>query len=129
MEGLWTINGDPYEKIVFSKEFTPDLIEQDTIGLKSILDLLPIGIALLERDHFLKIINTQKGWFATLPGKMHRSSSLGFYLLPDVGFQEIRAQFEINVFRIEMLLFEIKTIGAIEIAEWTNGFCQDLEDL
>ena len=52
MEGLWAVDGEPYEEMVFGKELAPLVVEQRAVGLQAVADLPPLCVTFLQLDGF-----------------------------------------------------------------------------
>ena len=69
------VDGQADKKMILQKESRPRVVEQDAIGLKSVGDLLAVGIALLELDDAPKEVDAQQSRLPSLPGKVITGAS------------------------------------------------------
>jgi hypothetical protein len=79
------INGDPNQEVSFCKKAPPNVVEQDSIGLKRVVNALAICVLGLECDDLLKVLNYQQRGLAALPAEENLIRLLLLNVLPNVG--------------------------------------------
>ena len=119
-----TIQADPHQEVVNSKEPAPGGVQFGAVGLQRILDPHAGTLVLvLQFDDSPEEIEPHQRRFAALPGKIHLVTlqrlvlDISFYMTRQnvIGHPELRA-------RKHCGLIEVKTILAIEITERTDRF-------
>ena len=88
---LRPVERNPHQKIVPGKEVAPRLVNQRAVGLEDVLDLLAIGVFLLEVHRLPVEIHPQQQRFAAVPAELHRRNLVGLDILFHVKFQQLVA--------------------------------------
>src|SRR5215469_16166609 len=83
---------------------------------------MPCGL----RDHLPKEIQAHQGRLAALPRQAYNWSLVSLDELADVGLHDLGRHPEVAA-RVELFLVEVEAVFAIEIADGTGGFRQDVE--
>ena len=82
-----TINGNPYQPVVFTEELAPFVCKQGSIRLDTIVNRTSAGVFLLQLHRlFIKRKRTHQR-FSTVPGKKHLRHGLRVDILVDKLFQ------------------------------------------
>ena len=75
---LWTIDGDTYQKMVLSEKLTPFIGKECTIGLDDVIDLLAVGVLLLQFQRLLVEVDGAHQRFSSMPGEEYLVHGLCF---------------------------------------------------
>ena len=121
------IDGEADEEIVRGEEFAPFVVEQRAVGLDGVGNDFTAREFFLERDDFAEKIDAEQGGFAALPGEIDFGDGLAMDVLADVFLQHRVAHAPLVFAGIEIFLFEIETIFAIEVANRPDRFGQDVK--
>jgi hypothetical protein len=89
VEFLWPVNANTEKEFILMKEATPFIIQQHTVCLQRIADLLAgASVLALEFNSFLEEIHAHQRRLSTLPGEAgHRKVQL--YVIPDEGLKDL----------------------------------------
>src|SRR5581483_7224186 len=96
------VDRDADEKTMFRQKPRPLLVQQNSIGLKGVDDLLARAVTTLERDCFAEKINTQQGRLAALPRKTDDRRLLRLDVLPYIVFEHDRGHPPVGFARIQL---------------------------
>src|SRR6266571_5976625 len=127
VHGLWTIQAQPDQEVMFVEKSAPIIIQEDAIGLHGVLNVdarASIGMHKLHRA--IEKVESHQSWFATLPGYRDFRSTLRFEQLTNIGFEGLVTHAKTTV-RVEFLLGEEKAIGAIEVTGSARRLTQDMK--
>src|ERR1700684_2269957 len=76
-----------------------------------------MGVFCLECDHFTKKFDSKQCWLPSLPSKADLCRRLSFDMLSNVFFQNLVWHEQAFIRREKLLLFQIETVLAVEIAD------------
>jgi len=126
MDVAWPVDADTDEKVVLAKKLAPFVVEQSAVGLQGVFKghARP-AVFVLKLDGAPVEIDAHEGWFSALPGNGYRVAAMGRDELGDVSFQNLIAHAKATS-GIELVLFEIKTIRAIQVAGRSGRFDQNV---
>ena len=127
MQMFRPVDREADQKIMPLKKPAPLVIQQRPIGLKGILDRLPIRILLLIGHDALEEFHAHQRRLAPLPGKGDLRHILGRNILLHIPLQHVLRHPPIRFVRIQLLLFQVKTIFAIQIANRPDGLGHHME--
>ena len=126
-----SINADANEKLIVSQKAPPGVIEERSIRLKRILNLLTVRVFCLQADNIFKVANTKKRGLPTLPGKLHFVSRLCLDVLLDIQLEGLGghrpAWVNLAVSRVVVFLLEVKAVAAIQVADGADRLCHDVK--
>src|SRR5262249_44667033 len=74
-----------------------------------------------------EVIHTQQRGLAALPGKRHNGYALAFDVLADVDLENLVRHLPVRSVWVQLFLFKIEAILAIEISNGTNGLRPNVE--
>ncbi len=118
MQFLGAVDAEANEETVFLEEQSPLVVEQRAVGLEIVLDaLVRLLVLLFELDHFVEELKSEQGRFASLPGEDNFIAVLAFYVLLDVGFENLVADAELAGTAEQVFFMQVIAIGAIQIAD------------
>src|SRR5215471_8616798 len=103
------------------------MIKQYAVGLQSVENRLAPGVFLLQLNSFFEEANAQQGRLAALPGEIDLRYGLPPDVLPDIFLQHRIAHPPFAFFGIEFLLFQVKAVFAIEVADGADGLGEHVE--
>lgn len=81
--------GELRQKPVLLEERAPLVIQEDTVGLKGVLDGLPVGVLGLQGGSGAKEVYSEQRRFAALPGEADDRARLCGDVIPDIRFQPL----------------------------------------
>ena len=116
---LRPVERNPHQKIVPGKEVAPRLVDQRAVGLEDVLDLLAIGVFLLEVHRLPVEIHPQQQRLAAVPAELHRRNLVGLDILFHVKFQQLVAHHGLPAAVLHGLV-EVVAIVAVEVARRTG---------
>ena len=113
---LRAIDRNTHQKIVFFEKFAPGIVEQSSVGLNYVVNFTSASVFFLKFEGFFVEANRTQQSFATMPGKKYFVLCLRINVLFGEFFEECIAHQLALGRRIEIFLFEIITIFALQIA-------------
>ena len=122
-----TINTEPDKKTVLFEKAAPVIGEEGTVGLNGVADLFAPGILFLKRHYRSKIVDTQQYGLSALPGKLDFRCVLARYVLSDEAFKHFRRHPEWGRTAVEVFLFRVKAIRALQVARCPGRFSHHLK--
>ncbi len=121
------IDAEAHQKVVFLEESAPFVIEQDAVGLKSVLhDLVRTAVFLHEFDGAAEELDLHEGRLAALPSHSDVRSAVRFQQLADVGLERGLGH-PILFVGIERFLGEEEAVRAIDIASGSARFREEVK--
>ena len=118
MQLFRTVYGKTDEKFIRRQELAPLVIKQRAVGLEAIVDPLAICVFVLQFDDVLEKWYAEQCGLAALPCKTYFLARLRLDVLADVGVEHGFAHAKLPpLFRVEILLLEVVTVGAVEVAD------------
>ena len=121
------VDGEADEELVLGEEFAPGVVEEGAVGLEGVGDIFTVGELFLEVDDFFEEGDAEEGGFAALPGEVDVGSGLGVDVLLDVGLEDVVGHGPVALVGIEGFFFEVKAVGAVEVADGADGFGEDVK--
>ncbi len=104
------------------EERAPFVIEERAVGLQIVFDsLVGLLVFLLQLDDLAEKVQSQEGWFTALPGKDHFAAVLPLDVLADMSLEDFVGNAELAGTVEEILLVEIIAVGAVQIADGSDG--------
>ena len=116
VEGLWTVDGDAHEEIVFAEETAPLVVEQRAIGLDAVGDGASAAVDALQLQSAAIEVDGAQERFAPMPGEQHLRHGLGFHVLADELLQELVAHGVARSRLVEPSFLKIVTIRTPQVA-------------
>ena len=89
--------------------------------------MLSAGVLLLKAHRVAEEIDAEQRRFAALPGEIDLVAWLSLDILPDIGIENLIAHGPIAFGGIELFLFEIEAVFAIEVADGPDGLGEDVK--
>ena len=121
------VNRNPDQEMVLRQKLAPAIVQQDAVGLKSVFNLLAVGILVLDGDDLAKEVHAQQGGFAALPGKGNCRRILRGNELRDVRLQNRVGHGPILLLAVKVFLFEIKAVAAVQVANRAHRLGHDVK--
>ena len=118
-----TIEAQPDRKILLLEKTAPIVIEQSGVCLNSVENAFSGGfIFVLNINDIPEIVQTEQSRFAAVPGKPYFIFGAGVDMLADIFFEDIFLHAERRGTRIEILLFQVIAVVAVEVADRADRF-------
>ncbi len=113
-----TVDRDPDQEVVFLEELAPLVVEQRSVRLHRVEDVLAgIGVLLFELDRSAEEVQAHHRRLAALPGHDDlRGLRVGLQQLADVGLVELLGHPE-TAARVEHLFGQEEAVLAVEVAD------------
>jgi len=125
---LRTVKANPYGKALCRQKAAPVLIEEGTVGLDSIKNVLLRRLVFpLQLDDTAKVVQSQDCGFSSMPGKTDLRVWVNSEVLFDILLQEVLGHAERSAFWIELFLFQVVAVKTVQVAERTCRFDKNLK--
>lgn len=124
------VDGDADEEVVLFEEGAPFVIELGGVCLESVGDGgTRAGVFLLEVDDVLEEVEAHECGFAALPGEVDffGVEGLSVDVLGDVLLEDGIGHTEVGFAWVEAFFFEVEAVGAIEVADGSDGLGHEME--
>jgi len=129
VEFLGPVEAQTDQKVVFMKELTPLIVEEDAVRLEGVLDSCTwLCISFLELHGAPVEIDPHESWLSALPRYCHLRDLVSFEKLPYIGLVDLIRHPE-AASEVEFLFFQEEAVVATEIAGRSRRFGHDMEGL
>jgi hypothetical protein len=115
------------EEAVLCEELAPLIIKQRAVGLKGVGDRLALRVLLLKFDDLAEERYAQQRRLAALPGEADLGDRLILDVLADVFFQHFVTHPPLVLALVQLLLFQIEAVFAVEVADRPDRLGQQVK--
>ena len=115
--------------MVLCKELAPFVGEESAVGLDDIINLFAVGILLLKRQRLLVEVDGAHQRLTSVPGKEHLRHGLCLDVLPGELLQHLVGHQMSGSVLVKMVLFQIITVFASQVAMGTCGLQHHIQGL
>ncbi len=125
---LGAIQTEPDSKALPSQETAPLFVDENPVRLDAVANTTIRGLVLaLERDHLAEKIKAQNRGFPAMPGKVDCRTRRRGDVLDNVFLKEGVRHAELLSLGIKMLLPQIVTVSAVQVADGANRLGKNLK--
>ena len=122
------VDAESHQETVFLEKPRPVLVQQHPVGLQVVLDpLAGLGVLFLERHHLAEEVQPAQHRFPALPGKHHLRAGDALDVLLDEPLQGLIVHAPAAGTLGQVLLAQIETVGAIQVAGGAGGLGHGVE--